>query len=119
MQIRAEISRHIRDELRGRRRVVFLLRRSTSIGGPWKGISPVSATGWRPPVPVASLGRRHAGAFFGRHIRGCSTNDVLGASEIVGQQLRDETEVEYHDPSLSGHEHIGRFDISMELSQAV
>ena len=74
-------------------------------GGAHHAQSPASEGG----MPEPSSGDTYAGVH----------NDVLGASEIVGQQLRDETEVEYHDPSLSGHEHIGRFDISMELSQAV
>jgi hypothetical protein len=70
-------------------------------------------------IPVPSLGGRHARAFFGRYIRRCSTDDVLGAAEVVREKLRDETEVEDHDASLWRHQHIGRLDISMELSQAV
>ena len=118
---RAEIRGHIRHELRRRRRIAFPLaeehldRRTSERDLSCQRFVQRGTY----PIPVTSLGRRRARTFFRRQIRRSSTNDVFGAAEVVREQLRDETEVEYDDTSLWRHQHIGRFDISMELPQAM
>ena len=70
-------------------------------------------------VPIAGLGRRQAGAFLGRQIRGCSTDDGLMAAEAVRKELRDQTEVENDDASVRRHEHVGRLDVPMKLAETM
>src|SRR5215469_3553076 len=44
---------------------------------------------------------------------------MLYTFQVLREKLRHQTEVEYDDASLLRHQHIGRFDISMELPQSV
>ena len=70
-------------------------------------------------VPIAGLGRRQTGAFLGRQIRGCSTDDGLMAAEAVRKELRDQTEVENDHASVRRHEHVGRLDVPMKLAETM
>ena len=71
-------------------------------------------------VPVAGGRDRQPQSLLGRHVSQ-STNDLPGHRMMLtcGFQIGHQTEVEQDHPAVPGDQHVGRFDVAVQLPRGV